>query len=563
MTAAGNEAPAQSRIEDFGEHIPGARKDASAQGLARGIEADPRCAAALAVAWPLPQWTKVAVAHAAAGRDRRDLAAVRAMRDELRTAAGRDFERAAANHTAPRRLGLRGIALGILDERWSATEALEAIGEHSPAIAERCESLAVLYAEIGHETDLAACSVSARRDGSLWFVRRWTNHSSTSTTGATLAEAAHKLGQVLAAEREAARAAPTGKRKNPYSVRYVTHEGEPVYGVYRQAAGRWKRIRECESLADARRAVRGDIDELDRWWNAWREIPAERRAENAARTPAGGHGTADPEEFTRQFGFRGVQFGNWVGSARRQADLLETSEALSDLARVLGWPERALSLGGRLGLAFGARGKGGPRRVRAHYEPLQRVVAISKPSGPGTLAHEWFHALDHHAALLTGHSDFASELNARTLGKSDLENVAAALAAFGAAVKTGGMRKRSVRLDSRRPRTSPYWSTVRELAARAFEAWVVDRLAELGIRNDYLVNFMPAEEWPGKTDLDQGYPYPFKDERFELAPHIARIGWSGARVAAAWTAEAAEAIERSHEREEGKQAWAASTRQSS
>ena len=59
---------------------------------------------------------------------------------------------------------------------------------------------------------------------------------------------------------------------------------------------------------------------------------------------------------------------NWVEDQRR-TDLLDTSQGLSDLARALGWLVAALSLWGDLALAFGARGSGGPGRVRAHHEP--------------------------------------------------------------------------------------------------------------------------------------------------------------------------------------------------
>ena len=570
MTATATEAPAGARIDDFGEHIPGARKDMTARGIARGIDADPQCTATLAVAWPLPQWSRVAAEHAAAGRARFDLATMRAMRDQLRTEAGRAFERAAADSVGPRRYGLRGLALGVLEDRWTAEAALGAVAGQSPGVAERCETLAVLYAEIGHETDLSGCTVDARRDRTRWFVAHWANNTPTRANGATLHEAARELKAILGAKRE--RAAARGcRKKNPYAVRYLTRGREKVYGVYRRASGRWTRVRECGSLAEARRAMHEDVEVLDRWWDAWRNVPAERRAKNAARTPWGGYGTAEPEEFTAQFGFRGVQFGNWVENGRRRKDLLETSEALSDLARVLGWPERALSLGGRLGLAFGARGQGGPLRVRAHYEPLQRVVAISKPAGPGTLAHEWFHALDHHAMLTAiparraaGGHGYASEQQSALTAGTALGDLIAALTAYGAAFGNGALAGRSARLDLRRPRSKPYWSTVRELAARAFEAWVVDRLAQLGIRNDYLVNFVPAEEWTGETDLDQGYPYPYKDERFSLAPHIAGIGSGGARTAARWADEAGEALE--HARgtaEEADGTWAASTGHSS
>ena len=75
------------------------------------------------------------------------------------------------------------------------------------------------------------------------------------------------------------------------------------------------------------------------------------------------------EQFADAFGFRGVQFGNYVEGGRRQGDLNEAYDALMDLAGVIGVPARALSLNGELGLAFGARGTGGKNAALAHYEP--------------------------------------------------------------------------------------------------------------------------------------------------------------------------------------------------
>lgn len=100
-----------------------------------------------------------------------------------------------------------------------------------------------------------------------------------------------------------------------------------------------------------------------------------------------------PDDFLAAFGFRGVQFGLWLPDDERQRVLNMGYEALMDLAEVLGWEPEALSLGGTLGLAFGARGKGG--KAAAHYEPGQRVVNMTRMSGAGTLAHEYGHALDH------------------------------------------------------------------------------------------------------------------------------------------------------------------------
>lgn len=54
----------------------------------------------------------------------------------------------------------------------------------------------------------------------------------------------------------------------------------------------------------------------------------------------------------------------------------------------------------RLGIAFGARGRG---RALAHYESALHVINLTKLKGAGSLAHEWGHALD---AYLGTHLDF-------------------------------------------------------------------------------------------------------------------------------------------------------------
>ena len=99
---------------------------------------------------------------------------------------------------------------------------------------------------------------------------------------------------------------------------------------------------------------------------------------------AGAAGTDPPEQFTRRFAFRGVQFGNWVSAARRRTDLTDASEGLEDPAAVLGWPARTLSLGGALGLAFGARGRGRktPRPSRGTTKlPCARLRVLPRPGG--------------------------------------------------------------------------------------------------------------------------------------------------------------------------------------
>lgn len=98
------------------------------------------------------------------------------------------------------------------------------------------------------------------------------------------------------------------------------------------------------------------------------------------------------------FGFRGVNFGRegWIKQAERQAYLNQAFDGLMDLADVLGVPPKAMSLDGKLGIAFGAQGKG---RFAAHFVPGYNEINLTRTKGAGTLAHEWGHALDHHFAL--------------------------------------------------------------------------------------------------------------------------------------------------------------------
>ncbi|KAF1003295.1 MAG: hypothetical protein GAK28_04800 [Luteibacter sp.] len=95
-------------------------------------------------------------------------------------------------------------------------------------------------------------------------------------------------------------------------------------------------------------------------------------------------------------GLRDVQSGNWVlkdpNSAKFHVE--QTAMAMSDLSDLLEIDVAALGLGGRLGLAFGARGTGGKNAARAHYEPVHRVVNLTKMGGGGCLGHEMFHAVD-------------------------------------------------------------------------------------------------------------------------------------------------------------------------
>lgn len=112
-------------------------------------------------------------------------------------------------------------------------------------------------------------------------------------------------------------------------------------------------------------------------------------------------GDVDGNDFIKTFGFRGVEFGNWNNQAERQELLNHAYDGLMDLAEILNIPDKAISLNGDLGLAFGARGQG-LTGAAAHYERGYGVINLTKMAGAGSLAHEWFHAFDHYVGRLDG-----------------------------------------------------------------------------------------------------------------------------------------------------------------
>lgn len=120
-------------------------------------------------------------------------------------------------------------------------------------------------------------------------------------------------------------------------------------------------------------------------------LPPDRKRTGPARR----NGDVRGEDFKETFGLRGVEFGNWNNQDERQALMNDAWDGLMDLADVMGIPPKAIGLNGDLALAFGARGHG-LNSARAHYELDRAVINLTKERGAGSLAHEWFHALDHY-----------------------------------------------------------------------------------------------------------------------------------------------------------------------
>ncbi|WP_145586299.1 LPD38 domain-containing protein [Yersinia rochesterensis] len=270
-------------------------------------------------------------------------------------------------------------------------------------------------------------------------------------------------------------------------------------------------------LAENRAEIEAKLDKL-------RKVSREeqRKATNEPRTGIERRkGNVTPEQFSDAFGFRGVQFGNYVEGPRRQSELNDAYDSLIDMAELLSVPPKALSLNGELGLAFGARGKGG---AKAHYEPRQVVINLTKGNGAGSLAHEWFHALDNYFGTYDVHGEASGKHSSEFItdrkrpryefssGKRQeiihpvRQEVHDAFKSAVDKVTHSGMMERAALLDS--GRSKAYWTTKLEMSARAFERYLLDKAQSKGITNDYLVNLRKADEHANP----ETYAYPTEAE---------------------------------------------------
>lgn len=362
------------------------------------------------------------------------------------------------------------------------------------------------------------------------------------------------------------------------------------YRINRKGDSEYRALKTFTGEGAAKKALAWRDENVAELEAAWEAVKARdnvskadvRRDENRERLGENRRDGKDvtPEMFEKALGFRGVQFGNWVaqgkGAKDRQGLLNEAYDAMLDLADVLGIPPRAVSLNGSLGLSLGARGAG---KASAHFEPSNLVINLTKTRGAGTLAHEWFHALDNYFSRLRGgevaftgdqaeyrRSNYitykpeaawvktmgarftlpltSSQLRAKLqqLGGAQYDpsktieqnakdagwqrdpkhkegvrpEVERAFVDLVQALNESPMAKRASAMD--KAGSDGYWGRIIERGARSFENYVINKLAQRGWSNDFLANVRDWKEWEQVGKNSDRYPYLRPDEE---APIVA------------------------------------------
>ena len=250
--------------------------------------------------------------------------------------------------------------------------------------------------------------------------------------------------QIFNTQKEAESFLPVAAVAMKHRVTTDTKDGKKGYIIVRTVSDR-KHVQVVQQLFDTREGANEYLvrhaQEILETNTTFGELDLPR-PENTQRTGVTRReGDAKDSDFSRVFGFRGVEFGNWNNQVERQELLNDAFDGLMDLAEVLNIPPEALSLNGELALAFGARGQG-LSSAKAHYESNRVVINLTKMNGAGSLAHEWWHAFDHYLSRQDGsassawiqHEDGSRSLNAKS-------NPADRFASHGFKVVKSGVRE--------------------------------------------------------------------------------------------------------------------------
>lgn len=504
-------AEAHAPIGDFGEKLEGAKKDLWQDYQKSMSDPLPEDAKDIVLSkfFPEPDYENLI----ASGIDVRAIAAIKAMRDELPNKPKRPGKLRAWGQQVE---ALREIANAIINKKITYEQVHSKISGLRQ-FAQKVE----LYAELGYPAfksakgyEISSGWTTPGKEGQQYALQSPNNRN---VYFDNRADALSALKTILAVAPE------TTAKKVKLDLYRVTSTGDIVIGKkvasnkYIDLQTGFKTAKEARAyLNENEAALLAKLEKL-------KEAPVIRRSTNDPRRGSDYRLGEDvtPEKFAAEFGFRGVQFGNYVEQGRRVKDLNNAYDALLDLSNLINIPPRAISLNGTLGLAFGARGTGGVDAAAAHYEPGQIVINLTKNNGFGSLGHEWFHAMDNYFGRASKQIGFLTDATRYT--EVDPANVRPeAFEAFKELVKAirlSDYSKRSAKLD--KTRSKDYWGTNLELAARAFETYIITKAEEKGESNNYLANVIGEEAHAISNEIggvDKPYAYPTKEDQKTLNP---------------------------------------------
>ena len=549
-----------AKIEDFGEKIGGSRKDKAAmREMLRERSDDEIASLPLSKIWPAEEIDKIEDTFAAA--------VAYAARSEIPSKPRTSYKLKRWVETVKNARQMVADFFGRFE--LSREKFIEKTGKYSALRDKFIPKVTLLeqidraqwrrIEEVSEHPDAFRYGDNSERIPSPFVAARIDGKSHTFDGARSVADVIEKINVLLGNDVQAKR------------MQFEVRGRGSSFSINKKGDSEYRKLKTFSTTKDAFDFIKNNYDELVA---AWEGVKARdnvketdvRNDENRPRKAKDWRNGKDvtTEEFKEKFGFRGGEFGKWVsqgsGAKDRQWMLNQAHDALMDLSDILGIPPKAVSLNGSLGIAFGARGSG---NASAHYEPDTVVINLTKTKGAGTLAHEWFHALDNYFSRQRGgEAAFTGDQNAyrrdnyitykpepmfvhktqrsTPTSRARLEQLRAqnpnaeylksenwhsdpkhkegvrpeverSFADLVEALDASPMANRSRMNDKS---ADGYWSRIIERGARAFENYVIHKMALNGSHNDYLANVRSAEDFPRNKER---YPYLLENEMQPVA----------------------------------------------
>jgi len=232
---------------------------------------------------------------------------------------------------------------------------------------------------------------------------------------------------------------------------------------------------------------------LSNYWKGRNMAPVYRKFISDRNIPAG---QIDQNEVIKRFKLKGFEYGNWMNQDNRYTYLVGTTISLEDLQKITGINN--LGMDNTIGIGMGSRGQGA---AAAHFEPHTFMINLTKTKGPGSLAHEYGHALDYffgtyidqskESRALTGGHTTRMKFTDEELKQGRLRQLALQIVAtyiwkgtgkdvYNYTEKTASYKQLEDYTDG------VYWFRRNEIFARAFEQYISNKLKELKLDNAFL-----------------------------------------------------------------------------
>jgi len=286
----------------------------------------------------------------------------------------------------------------------------------------------------------------------------------------------------------------------PLEVSNKTQSVQPIIAPLRPSSG--------NSIAKATQTVSGTVNSKATQKN---ENQAElfERAVPSCYARIGGRtlSVQSLAQLQTHFSFRTVASDS--SATLKQHEITAVAHAFADMADVLHLPDKQIGVFSTLALSVDGTQQ---KRSGTHYDRNKQMLSLTHGKSGGLLAEKWFSAFDNllYSAATGQKKDVCLTEISEGKGKINhaFQNLMTAITEK--EDKTPSDYLRHAQLLDGEKAANPYWARKRNLAARAFQAYVSDKLESLGRKNTLLC-FKPDNTLYKTRTPAQGIPKPYPE----------------------------------------------------